>query len=73
MGAEVTRVGDRVAVAGPPVLVFTGEAARSRLEEFGDRLYDVLGDGSEFLVVEKFLSGTPEVVLWSGWADPTGD
>ena len=43
------------------------------LEEYGDRLYEVLGDGSEFLVVEEFLSGTPEVVLWSGWAAPPGD
>ena len=33
-------------------------------------LYDVLGDGSEFLVVEQFQSGTPEIVLWSGWAAP---
>ncbi|MFT5051771.1 MAG: hypothetical protein ACI8QZ_003194, partial [Chlamydiales bacterium] len=24
----------------------------------------------EFLVVDKFLGGNPEVVLWEGWTTP---
>jgi len=71
MGVTVTRAGDQVEVAGAPRRVFAGRTARSGLEAYTNRVYDVIGDGSEFLVVEEFTSGMPEVVLWEGWTAPT--
>jgi len=45
----------------------------ARLERGALPLAEVLGDGTEFLVIEMLVRGTPEIVRWKGWEERAGD